>query len=213
MNSIKSTRKDVKKSFSKTYKEFMKLLKNSKSKDKDFDKDNIQWFLSYGFFVKKAKTPQEKAEREIKQNNEKSMLFDERLEYNLSKVRVNVTMKAKNFTLTDRVYDEEYKLPTTLLEIISEDIKLKMRFELIKNPNEDILNSIPKLNEELIDPQSIQLLKMLETQVSGGIVGSKTGDEDSNTEEKINEILDKIAENGIESLSDKEREFLDSQSK
>ena len=126
------------------------------------------------------------------------MKYDERLNYELSKTRVNVTVKIDNFMMTNRL--EKGLLPSTIESIVKEITKYKMLIESDYHNDKDIKDSIPPIDSTIV---SVDLIKSL---VSGK-------DEVDETEFDLDEILEKISTTGIESLTDKEKEFLDNKSK
>jgi hypothetical protein len=126
------------------------------------------------------------------------MKFDERLKYELSKIRVSLTLKRKKFFLSNRL--KSGFIPMYIKSIVTELTKIKMLIECEYHKNKEIIESIPEVDRSIV---SFEIIK------DGDI-------EEYNNNIKsfdIDEILDKINNNGIDSLSDDEREYLDNKSK
>lgn len=155
----------------------------------------INMFYHYGFFNPKVTDKEEffinQYERCIK------MKFDERLSYELSRTRVNVTVKIDNFMMTNRLHKGD--VPTIVENVVSEITKYRMMVESEFHKDQEIKDSIPPIDNTIV---SIDLVKSL---ISGG--------EETESEFDLDDVLEKISKNGIESLSDKEKEFLDRKSK
>lgn len=122
------------------------------------------------------------------------MLFDDRLDEELSKVRVSVTLKIGNFIMSNRL--EKGIVPKVIKDIVTEITKYKMLYEYQVHGNIDVLNSIPEFDE------SIATLEVVKNEI-----------EYSSDSYDIDDILDKISESGMESLTDGEKEFLKNHSK
>jgi hypothetical protein len=164
--------------------------------EKEMDDCKIDMFYHYGFFVPKVSNKQDYY---IKQYDMYSqMKFDERLEYELSKTRVNVTVKIDNFMMTNRLKKGE--VPSIVSSIVTEITKYKMMAESEFHENQEIKDSIPAVDNNLV---SIELVKSL-------VSGKEEVDE---TEFDLDDVLEKISKQGMDSLSEKEKEFLDKKSK
>lgn len=155
---------------------------------KDKEDCKISMFYNYGYFVAKGKgsSPEQY-----------DMLFEDRLKYELSKVRVNVTIKIDEFMMTNRL--KKGLVPELVKSMVTEITKYKMTIEYNFHQNEEIKNSIPDFDETVV---SIEVIK-------------KEIDSDKIEEEyfDIDEILDKISKSGMKSLTEKEKDFLDKKSK
>jgi hypothetical protein len=126
------------------------------------------------------------------------MLYPERLTFELSKVRVNISMKLDNFIITDRL--PKGSVPVRIHEIVAEVTKVKMMVESEFSYNKEVLESIPALDKTIVD---IEIIKNPEVQEI----------ENNSQSFTIDTILDKISKRGYESLSKEEKEFLDNKSK
>ena len=162
------------------------VCENILHKDKDDCKISI--FYNYGYFV--SKSTGSKPEQY-------TMLYDERLEHELSKVRVNITVKIDKFMMTNRLIKS--LIPDTIKLMVSEITKYKMNLEFEYHGMQSIKDSIPLYDSSIL---SIEVMKE-ELQ-------SEKFEEDYLD---MDDILDKIAVKGIDSLSEREKEFLDQKSK
>jgi hypothetical protein len=171
-----------------------KIQKMSFSKKGEVNDSEIEFYCSYGYFVPKSfngdKYP------EIAEATSK-MLFDERLNFELSKVRVNLTMKIGHFVISDRL--PKGVIPHSVVKIVTEVTKVKMMIESDYYQNEEVKNSIPEIDKTFVD---IEIVKDVVT---------NDYKEDKNFD--IDSILDKISQKGLDSLSNEEKDFLDNKSK
>jgi len=124
------------------------------------------------------------------------MLFDDRLKFELSKVRVNLTIRVGKFAMSNRL--PKGVVPESIKEIVTEVTKVKMMLEGEYHDNQDVINSIPDIDTSI---------------VSYEIIKDAMHSEDSEKYFNVDEILDKISKNGLDSLSEEEKEFLDKKSK
>jgi hypothetical protein len=155
---------------------------------KEKDSCKITMFYNYGYFVPKGKGA----------NPEQyEMLFNDRLKYELSKVRVNVTIKIDEFMLTNRL--KKGLIPDIINSMVTEITKYKMQIESDFHQNEKVKESIPPYDESII---SVEVIKQ-------EIATDKIEEEYFD----LDDILDKIAKKGIESLTEGEKNFLDKKSK
>lgn len=194
-------RKEITKEFP-IVKDWLKKMKKIKLNEGEFEKDQVEFYYSYGFFVPKSKNNDEEYLKSMEANLK--LLYPQRLEYELSKVRVNLSMKLDNFIITDRL--PKGSIPTKIREIVAEVTKVKMMVESEFSYDKDVLESIPALDKTIVD---IEIVK------SGESTVLTTGSNNTTTtnEFSIDTILDKISKKGFESLSKEEKEFLDNKSK
>jgi hypothetical protein len=172
-------------------------LSNSKFLNNELDEEKMSFFYSYGFFLPKINDMEKKIEfYENMYENTQKMMFDERLEFELKKVRVNLTMLiGKNFVLSNRM--PKNIIPEIVRKIVTEVTKVKMLVEYEFNNNEDVKKSIPEIDTSIISFEIIRDVVKDENKLNLD----------------IDYILDKISQDGLDSLSDEEREFLDKKSK
>ena len=172
-------------------------LSNSKFLNNELDEEKMSFFYSYGFFLPKINDMEKKIEfYENMYENTQKMMFDERLEFELKKVRVNLTMLVgKNFVLSNRM--PKGIIPDIIRKVVTEVTKVKMLVEYEFNNNEDVKKSIPEIDTSIISFEIIRDVVKDENKLNLD----------------IDDILDKISQDGLDSLSDEEREFLDKKSK
>jgi hypothetical protein len=125
------------------------------------------------------------------------MYYDERLKHELSKVRVNVTLKIDDLMLTNRL--PKGTIPKIIETMVTEITKYKMKIEYDFHEDKSIYNSIPPIDESIL---SVEIIKQ-EANV----------DKIEQEYFDLDDILDKIQQTGIDSLSESERKFLDKKSK
>lgn len=160
--------------------------------------DKLEFFYSFGSFLPKGKKSDDFYFNLWEQTSK--MLWDERLEYELSKIRIDFTLKMDKFSMTDRMSKDF--IPMIVLNLVKEITKLKMMFECEFNGIQEVKESIPPLDKNYLDEDSVrELLKI----AFGSFNGEKNFDLDS--------LLDKISDSGIESLTEEERNFLNKRSR
>lgn len=157
----------------------------------EVDHSKIQTYYSYGFFVTKPK----EGEQVLTNDEIFKLKFKKRLKLELSKVRVDFTIKIGNFTMTNRL--DKGIIPEDIKNLVTELTKVRMMVEGEFHKNKKVIKSIPEVDPKIVQYRIIR------------------GDEDVDMEPlfDIDLILDKISTDGIESLTPEEREFLDKSSK
>lgn len=155
----------------------------------EIDNSKIQVYYSYGFFVTKSKNT------EISLTNEDlfKLKFKKRLKFEISKVRVDVTIKIGNFIMANRL--EKGIIPQDIKNIVTELTKVRMMIEGEYHQNQKVIKSIPEVDGNIVQYRIIK------------------GDQDIEPMFDIDLILDKISKEGIQSLSPEEKAFLDKSSK
>jgi hypothetical protein len=146
--------------------------------------ESVGVYYSYGFFVGKSKNTE--------------MLFGERLSHEMKKVRVFITIKHKDFMMTDKLPKRE--VPERIRKIVGEIVKAKMLVEFEYNKNQKVRESIPDIDKSIAEVEIVTSRKEIE-------------EYEEQASFDIDSILDKIAEKGIDSLSEEERDFLDKKSR
>lgn len=174
------------------YSNWLETVNNFKP---DLDHDKIELFYSYGFFHPKVENKEEYYE-EMYQKCSK-MEFDERLQHEISKVRVNLAIKCGNFLLSDRL--PKGTIPKIVLDIVTEITKVKMLVEYEYHQDDNIKNTIPDVDSSIV---SFEIIRDV---VNSDYSKSQNFD--------IDNILDKISKQGMDSLSEEEKDFLDKKSK
>lgn len=165
---------------------------------KEISPDKLEFYYSFGSFLPKTKNRE--AQYLENWNKYTQFLFDERLNWELSKVRVDLTLKMGKFAMTDRM--SKGFIPDSILKMVTELTKIKMLFEFELNGDELIRDSIPPLNKDYFDGDLVREIFKLMLGESGGV-----------EEMDLDSLLDKISEGGMESLTEEERNFLNRRSK
>jgi hypothetical protein len=192
MFTILTTKEEVIIDIPSIYNDWYKVITQVKP---DLDESKLDIYYTYGFFHPKV----ENKEDYYNQMFEKCsvMLFDERVQYELSKVRVNLTMKSGHLFLSNRL--PKGTIPKIINDIVTEITKVKMLVEYEYNQNEEVKSSIPDVDTNIVS------FEIIREAVNNDYSKSQNFDIDS--------ILDKISQKGMDSLSDEEKDFLDKKSK
>jgi hypothetical protein len=162
--------------------------------EKEITEDDVQVFCSFGYFVPKSHNG-DKFE-EISEMSSK-MLFQDRLNFEISKVRVSLTVKIGNFTITDRL--PKGIIFESVKKVVAELTKVKMTVESEYYNIPEVKESIPEFDKSIIDFEIVK-----------DVVKN---DYNHQINFDVDDILDKISKQGIDSLSEEEKQFLDSKSK
>jgi|LauGreDrversion4_2_1035121.scaffolds.fasta_scaffold04841_16 hypothetical protein len=162
--------------------------------EKEITEDDVQVFCSFGYFVPKSHNG-DKFE-EISEMSSK-MLFQDRLNFEISKVRVSLTVKIGNFTITDRL--PKGIIFESVKKVVAELTKVKMTVESEYYNIQEVKESIPEFDKSIIDFEIVK-----------DVVKN---DYNHQINFDVDDILDKISKQGIDSLSEEEKQFLDSKSK
>lgn len=204
MVQFKATKEQISEWFPETYNSFISELRNSKSTSSDKPDDKIDWYVSWGFFGKKAKDEAEAIQKEIDYEAKLHLIYDERCEADLPKIRISIGMKAGNRTSADRVIEQT--IPDFIIEMAYEVIKITMLQEQM------IIND-PIVQESLAPFQHL-LDGILEEMREMGL-DMEEGNIKKRVEVPMNmdDILDKINDGGMSSLSAKELKYLEKMSK
>ncbi len=218
MNSIKVSYEQVLHDYPEVVEEFLTSLKESNSISKNIELEKIKWFYTWGKFSKKAKSEQAKTLKSITIQNRMAMTYDQRLPHELAIVKVNITMEAGNFLRGDRVSNDSV-LSELIIRYENELLKLQMMAEQKEFNEQHILNSIPEPNKEILDeliPPEVKAMrdKMNEKISNGEQPPNATTNQNAARAASydLDDLLDKISDEGIESLSQEEKDFLKKQS-
>jgi hypothetical protein len=155
---------------------------------KEKEKCKITIFYDYGYFVTKGKGADTK---------QYEMLFDDRLNYEMSKVRVNINIKIDDSMMSNRL--KKGLIPDVIKSMVTEITKYKMQIECDFHENKEVRDSIPAYDESIL---SVEIIK---NEINTEKIEADYFD--------LDEILDNISKNGVDSLTEKEKEFLDKKSK
>jgi hypothetical protein len=163
---------------------------------KIINEDNILFYYTYSFL-----TPEEDESEQYYENLYNScidMLYEERFKFELLSVVASVEMKIDDLSISD-ILDIDSELPSIIKDIVSEVTKVKMILESEYNDNEKVKNSIPDIDSSIVSIEGVK------DTLDSKYKESKEFDTDA--------ILDKISKRGIGTLSDDEKDFLNSRSK
>lgn len=194
--------------------EIFAVLRNSNSPYRNWDEEKFNTFYTFSTFRKKAKSEEEKEERRVfDEEVVPYMLWNERYTFELSKLRTNIIFSVGHFTYSDRISKKHY--PQTVLDEFIKMLNFKIRLE-IENTDEDrsdVLDSLPELTEEQVEEYNL-IKDQIEQQQD--FIAMLTGESIDNEESEdvgfdIDDILDKISDSGMESLTEEEKDFLNSQ--
>lgn len=176
-----------------------KSMKSMRADKKSHDKAKTEYIYSCQF---KVPTDQDQL-REYLESAEFAvgLPYEERLNYEMSRATVCAYVRNESFVLGDKIKDNHF--PQKIRSIFAEMVKVKMIVEYEVYKNEEIRSTVPKLDESKIDLSVIQSeIETLKTQMQS-----------EESELDLDEILDKINVYGIASITDREMEFLNQQSR
>ena len=184
---FQAPKESIKEWFPETYDSFMTDLRSSKSKSSQVDEEKMIWFVSWGFFVKKPKTDEEKLNQETEFNDKMRMVYSDRIVVEIPKIRCSITLLVGNYYIkSDRAL--ETGSPKFVIDMAEEIIKYTMVQEQNYFGYEDVIESLKEF-ENLFNIQ------------------------DSEKEMSMDDILDKISATGMNSLTSQELKFLEKMSK
>lgn len=186
--------------------EFMNNLRNSNSPYKEIDISNIKWYYTWDFDYENIEASMETSRFDMK--------YEERFQYELGKVRINVTMKAGQFKRRDRASTSV--VPIQVIKVIDEIVKIMMIEEQKFFDNDEVAKSIPPIDKSMYETGEYNLY--------GAYKDAYLFDNDYESDEEyfleeedidydLDTILDKINELGLDSLTKGEKSFLDNHSK
>jgi hypothetical protein len=193
MFAIAVERKDVVKSYPMV-KKWMKFAKKANLRNADIEKESFDFFYTCGFFVAKSKNNIESLHDAAEKSY--SMLYEDRLEEEMRKVRVGLTIKSGDFAMTDMFPKGE--IPEKVRKVVAEIVKTKMLLEYEYHKNDVVKMSIPEVDRTIADVK---------------IEGLFDVEEEEEKIFEVDEILEKITKHGYENLSTEEKEFLDKKSR
>ena len=220
MISIKTNYEQVLKDYPEVVEEFLTNLKESNSVSRNIELEKIKWFYTWAKYNKKPKTEEERALNNISLQNRMGMTYNQRLPLELEKVKVNVTMEAGQFVRGDRVRNDS-PISELVAMYEAELLKVQMLNEQKEFNDAHILNSIPEPNKEILDqlvPPEVKAMqdKLREAMENGRMQeeggGANMTRNNHQHEYHVDDLLDKISDEGYESLSEEEKAFLANQS-
>jgi hypothetical protein len=189
MFSIKVDRKQAELDYSPQIQKWFDLMTNHLGKE--IKESKLEFYYSIGFFLPKS----DNKEKQFLENLEKieSLPYNDRLEWEISKLRINLTLSMGNFSITDRM-PKKY-IPQPIFDLIKELTKVKMLLECELTGDYTQKDSIPDFDNTYIsnDEFKKQLKQLL-------------GKEDEQMD--LDSILDKISNLGMDSLTKEEVNYL-----
>lgn len=183
MITLRITNDNAKDWFPVTYSKFIENLRNSESSSFDCQEEMFEWHLLWGFFVKKANSEEEKIAQMDRYMSKMNLIYDDRVELELPRIRCSLSMKAGYYHIMDRTIDET---PVFVQDMAREIIKVMMIEEQDQIGDQIVMDSIRGFYESIIANE----------------------DNDSASELSIDAILDKINESGMKSLNSVELGYL-----
>ena len=208
MIQIELTGEKMKEWFPETYKSFLEDYYSSnrqvvKKKFTPKAEEDIEWMVSYSVNIPKAKTDEEAIQNQINYENKLRLPYEERCKSDLSKLKVDCHMYAGYYGRTDRSFDKE--IPKYIIDLFYEVTKITML-------QEQIFVNDPVVLDSLKDFQ--HLLQQLMEDMGIELEGTEQFEQKyKDVPLDMDEILDKISANGVESLTAKELKFLDKMSR
>lgn len=173
MISIQVTKDKIFSDYEEDANRLLSLLRNSNSKYKDTNIDDIRWGYSFSYFKVKPKNDEA--------NNEYyemlySLPYEKRLNEEYKKVRINIIMSAGQFYISDRTSKPNDYIPDVIKEVVDVVTIKKMIIEQSLINNEEVMSSIPELPEyqdmngdelnEIINQQELSLDEQLKKAIS-----------------------------------------------
>lgn len=228
---------EIKEWLPETYKSFMEELRASKSYSAKKREDKIKWFVSWGYMGKKAKTEEEQIQKQIDYEAKMHLTYEERLKEDTPKISVYIYMKAGFYERSDKSID--VNVPQYVVDMSQQILKQKMLKEQIFVQDPAVQDSIKEWkymlrdiielddnDDPILDAKGRPIpVNPFEMDEETGLpkIDPETGmpvmKKKKNGEVKVAEaplsmddILDKINETGMASLSSRELEFLEKMS-
>ena len=121
--------------------EILNILRNSNSKYKNVPIEKIYWTYSFNYFLKKGESSPEYYD------NLTNMIFEDRVNCEIKKVRANLGANAGHFYISDRVETVSDSIKR-VVEIIT---MRKMIAEQSIIGNNEVIKSIPIIKEKIPD--------------------------------------------------------------
>jgi len=203
MIEIELTNEKMKEWFPKTYNAFLEDFNNSNRKFVNKPEEEIEWMVSYAFYIPKAKSDEEAIQNQINYENKLKLTYDERCKADLPKLKIDCHMYAGYYSRSDRASDKE--IPQYIIDLFYEVMKVTMLQEQMYVNDPVVLKSLEgfqHLLDEMLEDMGIEMEGVDE-------FANKHKEEPLD----MDEILDKISANGVQSLTAKELKFLDKMSR
>jgi hypothetical protein len=188
-----------------TYQTFIEELRDSRSTSADKDEDKIKWMISWGVFRTKAKTEEEQILKDLELENKLKLPYEERCKVDIPKIRITISMKAGYRVVSDRTLDSE--IPDFVKEMFYEVMKITMLQEQMLINDPVVLESLEEFKDLLSD-----FIEDMEIEMEG-FEDVKKAYKKQETTLSMDDILDKISDTGMQSLTAKELKFLEKMSR
>lgn len=143
---------ELKSDYPAFYQFFKDTLANSQSRFKDYKEKRYKCYYFLGFYI----LPSQKTEEYYE--NLYSLKFDDRFNEELKKTRVTITMVVGKFALSDQTKEINEGVLSYLKDIVSRKIYMEQMMK--EDPDQEIIDSIPNLDE---------MLKKMEKEQQSGI--------------------------------------------
>jgi hypothetical protein len=229
---------EIKEWLPETYKSFMEELRGSKSRAAKKREDKIKWFVSWGYFGKKAKTDEEKAQKEKEYEDKLHLTYEDRLKEDTPKISIYVYMKAGFYERSDKSLD--VAVPQYIVDMSQEILKQTMLKEQIFVKDEAVQDSIKEWkymlrdiieldenDDPILDAKGRPIpvipfemdeetgLPKMDPETGLPVMKKKKDGEKKVKEAPLNMdgILDKISDSGMSSLTPRELEYLEKMSR
>lgn len=195
---VVTSKKDMRKDFP-TSKKWFKMAKSMTVDKKNYSKKDVECF--YGCTFKVPTNQEELTDYVADAEFAATLHYEERLNYEISKINISAFVKHKSFLIGDKV--PNHTLPKSVRSMLAEIVKIKMLVEYEIHKDDEIKSTIPEIDSKKMDPRVVQ--KEIET--------LKQQLDEEPEEFDLDAILDKISMYGIGSVTKGEMEFLNQQSK
>lgn len=184
-------------------KKWVKSIKSIVGKE-NFKKNNIEYFYACSFNV--PTDPEELSLYLKDAEYATTLIYNERVEFEISKLVINVYVKYNSLIISDKILS--IKIPPKVKNVVEEIVKVKMMVEYEIHGIDEIKETIPPLDTSKVDMSHIHR----EIQAFKNQIDEEEGIENENENYDTDAILDKISKYGINSISKKELDFLNKQS-
>ncbi len=179
-------------------KKWTKAIKKLSIDSEKYDKGKVEFFYACNFNV--PNNPEELNEYLKDAEFATTLPYTERLSFELSRLNIHVYVKHMGFTIGDKIKQNE--IPERVVKVVEEIVKVKMLVECELHGIEEIRMTIPPIDTTKVDMNHINReIQALKEQVT------------DDSELDIDTILDKINKYGISSITEREIDFLNKQSR
>ena len=180
-----------KKDFPKLYKQFIKELEFSQG---SFDIKDLFFYYQWSI----VPLFEDDTETINMEYNKHTLTFEERLEYEASRIGIDVYVSYKNY-IRGHILEDLEKLPDIITEDLTRYVIQTMRYEQNFYLDKKIISTIPK---------DIEIYTEIDNLLTP-LLNENTTEEFNN----LDDILDKINKYGLDALTDNEIKILDNLSK